>query len=194
MVKSALALLTTLVCSVGAQTPPASRAATTQSMQALVGEIAAYPRDNHQTRRLTALVVASAMQLDALDASRSREAEAFRASFTEQLRRARATLNLLGENSLTDMRGALADNLQRFGTDRNAFEHLMGAVADRESNGSIAGAPVRALVAAAIQAWTAATDRAAASRLLIEAAAVVRIRGEDAIALAGLQTDLSRLR
>lgn len=174
---------------------PRSSTSTSTAMEKLLREVATYPRDDDQIRRTLALVVLSAMRLEDLERTGSSDTASFRTVFDKQLRTARGCLNLMGTDSLDTVRRDLADNLQRsFGAAPLPFEQFMSAVADRERRGTESGPHIRDTVRAAIQAMMSVQDPArqlSVSRLLVEAAAVVRLFGDDPLALEGIRKDLA---
>jgi hypothetical protein len=134
--------------------------------------------------------------LDELEAASGSEAASFRAALDKQLRTGRAVLNLLGSNSLETVRWELADNLQRsFGPANRPVDRFFGAVADRESRSTGSSENIRDTVNAVIRLLKSVGDHPSKlvtiNRLLTEAAAVVRVQGNDPIALEGIRIDLA---
>ncbi|MCC6858939.1 MAG: hypothetical protein IT158_10265 [Bryobacterales bacterium] len=173
-----------------AQAPPISA----EALQAFLREIGA--RDDASTRRTVALVVASAVRLAELQAAGSAGAAPFQAAFDKQLRKGAAVLNLLGSNSLDGVRLELAANLQRsFGPSSRPVDRFLGAVADRESLGG-SSANLRDTVSLVIRVLASAGGRPgevpAVDGLLVEAAAVLRVQGDDPLALHAIREDLGR--
>jgi hypothetical protein len=168
---------------------------TVTALQAFLREVGS--RDDGQIRRCVALVVASAIRLDELEAVRSSEAASFRAVLDKQLRTGGAALNLLGSNSLESVRWELADNLQTsFGPDSRPVDRFLGAVADRESRSGGSSQSVQDTVGAVARALASAGEdssrRLAIDRLLIEAAAVLHVHGDDPTALESVRKELSK--